>query len=365
MSAPQPPMVDAAASVQRTWTVGALLVRWLTYGVIVGMGALAILVAIRFGPTGELYLSMLLIYGLAALFIGATLGGTVGLIGGVIAVASRLPARAVRYGPTPEVRRPTPRRVWLHLLAWVAAIIAGWAGIAGVVRLLTGGDMGDLLPAGIAALLAGVGVVASAAFALMRVRSAAIAGFVIGPMLAFGGGLATIGASNWIAANPPLVIADGSPAVQGSPPGDESEVDGNNGRIPAPPPLYGASDFGTANLTYNLEELARYSLMIAIVDDPDIPPGTSFPAALVECPWATEGEYVQATTDIWFDTADDAAAIERVREYWVTNGATLVVDDPDLVVVVGVPGSVGVQFSIETTWDDELRLRMQSVCVPG
>jgi hypothetical protein len=111
--------------------------------------------------------------------------------------------------------------------------------------------------------------------------------------------------------------------------------------------------------------VARYSLEIAQVDDPDIPTGTAFPAVFVGCPWDTANDHVQATTDIWFDTADDLAAITRVRDYWVTNGYTLVVDDPDLVVVFGVPEQVGARYSIQTTWDDELRLRMESVCIPN
>jgi hypothetical protein len=118
------------------------------------------------------------------------------------------------------------------------------------------------------------------------------------------------------------------------------------------------------NLGSGIDEDARASLEIAPVDDPYVSPDTLFPASVGPCPWATEEGMVQATTDIWFDSADDPAAIQRLREYWVSLGYSVVVDDPDLVVVVGAAGLVGAQYSIELTWDEELRLRMQSVCVP-
>ena len=279
--------------------------------------------------------------------------------------AGRTHGRPIGYGPAKPTRQPTPRPTRALLVAWVAALGVGWAGCIVGATALAGARLEAAIVVGVAAAFVGVGLVATGVPAIPRVRVAAITAIVIGPILTLGGFVVTIAASHWVASHPQLTVLGEPTGPQGSPPDEssewEAEAEGSRNRIHGPPPLYGEIDI--PNLTFGIEEAARYSLMIARVDDADIPEGTAFPATLVQCPWDPENAQVQATTDIWFDTADDPAAIQRVKEYWMTNGYTLVVDDPDLVVVVGVPGSVGAQYSLERTWDDELRLRMQSVCV--
>jgi hypothetical protein len=300
--------------------------------------------------------------GLWLMPVGAVVGGTLGALAGAVAVVVRTRPGPAGYGPD-LLRQPTPVPARVLIAAWLVALSVAWAGF---IAFASGARLEPLIVIGVVAAFVGVALTGGGVMAIPHARVAAVTAIVLGPVLALIGVLATIGASSWVASNPEPSIGQEQPLVQGSPPGGPtvSEPE-DSSRIPAPPPLYGDSTLDGYSLGYKLEEEARYSLMIAQVDDPDIPVGTAFPASFVYCAWDAEQDVMQATTDIWFDTADDAAAIQRVREYWTTNGYSLVVDDPDLVVVAGAAGLVGAQFSIETTWDDELRLRMQSVCIPG
>ena len=367
MGAPQPPaVVDAAAPARRPASLGGVTVRWLAWGVVAGTALPLLLVVVGFVWNGFLvYLAVPL------MLVGATVGGTVGAIAGSgVAVFARADLgsskdRPTGYGPAARTRQLTPRPVRTLLVAWLAALAVGWVVSIVYATALSGARLEPAIAVGVAAALVGVALTVAGVTAIPHVRVAAVTAVVIGPLLALGGVLVTIGASWWVATNPVLTISEEQPGPQGSPPDGytETEALGSSGRIPGPPPLYGDGSLTAANLGSELDEVARYSLIVGPVADDDVSPDTLFPASFVQCPWATEDGMVQATTDIWFDAADDPVAIQHVRDYWVTNGYTLVVDDPDLVVVIGAPGLLGAQYSIERTWDEELRLRMQSVCV--
>ena len=363
MSAPQPPtLVDAAPRPKRPASSGGLVVTWLAWGVIAGITLPALLVVFGF-VLGFVSLGagFIVYLGLPLMPVGAVVGGTLGVLAGAVAVIVRTRPRPTGYGPA-LLRQPKPVRTRVLLSAWLVALSVAWTGFI----VFATGHIEAFIVIGVVAAFVGVALTVAGVAAIRHARLAAVTAIALGPILALIGVLATVGASSWVASNPQPTIAEELPLVQGSPPGGPtlSEPE-DSSRIPAPPPLYGDSTLDGYSLGYELEEAARYSLMIAQVDDPDIPAGTAFPASFVYCAWDAEGGVMQATTDIWFDTADDAAAIQRVREYWTTNGYTLVVDDPDLVVVAGAAGMIGAQYSIETTWDDELRLRMQSVCLRG
>lgn len=421
MSAPQPPVVvDAAAPVpmsqQPARSAGTVLAAWGTGGILWGMLIGAVAVAITYGA-GAFFGFFF------GLVVGAGVGGLAGLVaGGVLIASTRQYAEAVGYGP--PARRPVS--IWMAaavagvVLAGavpVVAMIAGWSpggAVASVGAALLSAVLtyyrarGEAVPVtrrsptrpAEAVLLAGV---AGAVVVIASLIAAPLTGFaspfgvglplvlglIDGGLLIAGGVLARpreFAARTAVVTGPLLLLFAlifalifvpttlrspvqqepmpppiGSPS-DGSDPTDGSIPEEDPSRIPGSPPLYGES-YDPTNLAGHLEEQARYSLEIAQVDDPDIPPGTAFPATFVQCPWNPATNQVQAATDIWFDTADDLAAITRVRDYWVSNGYTLVIDDPDLVVVFGAPGTVGAKFSIQTTWDDELRLRMESVCI--
>ena len=367
MSVPQPPVVDAAAPARPAQSAGGVIVRWLAWGVLAGVIVPVVFVLVRFAWSGFLvYLALPL------MLVGATIGGTVGaIVGSGVVVFARggLPSSAVRptgYGPATLTRPPTPRPTRALLVGWLAALAVGWASCILYATALSGARLDPAIVVGVAAAFVGVALVATGALAIPHVRFAAITAIVIGPILTLGGFVMTIGASIWVAEHPPLT-AEGEPAdPEGAPPSESAEWDapaeGSSNRIPGPPLLYSDGTVNAANVGSVLDVAARGSILIAPVADDDVSPDALFPANLVPCPSAVEGE-LQASTDIWFDSVNDPVAIQNLREYWVSLGYTVVVDDPDLVVVAGAPGLVGAQYSIERTWDDELRLRMQSVCV--
>jgi hypothetical protein len=372
MSAPQPSVVvvDAAASTPRPASIGVVIVRWLGWGVLAGVALGVVAAAIGLAWAN---LPLPFYFAVPMMFVGVTVCGTVGGIAGWIAAGSRSGPRAddrpTGYGPATGIRRSAPRPVRALLVVWVLALAVGWAGCIVCVTVLAGGRLDPAIGVAVAGAFVGVALVVTGVSAIPYVRVAAITAIVIGPVLALGGFGVAIGASMWLARNPPLTNSGEPELPQGEPPYESSEweapAEGSRYRMPGPPALISDGTVSAADVGPLLDDAARSSLLIAPVAADDVSPDELFPAALTPCPWATAEGMVQATTDIWFDSDHDPVAIQQLREYWVSLGYTVELNEPDLVVVHGTAGLVGAQFSVERTWDDELRLRMQSVCVPG
>ena len=351
MTGPQPPVVDAAPPppivvVAPRRSLAGELARWSTGGILIGM------------PLG---LAFVFILGLAGFFLGIAVGGSIGLvIAGALALTR---GTAKGYGNAKRITHRGAISTWVHVAGLAMSIAVGIVGFASLGFGFAG--WGALAGVGALGILSTVFLLFGAAFSPERDSSRTTA-LVVGPILAIISlGLLAMASSmtgysdeeagGYVhPPDPQVQIVETAPAPYGAPEGDLAPSD----RIPAPPARVSLA-WNPNLLVDRLAESADRALDLAEVDDPDIQANVRFLPTAVQCPWKQNA--TQATIAIWFDTADDDAAIVRVRDFWVLSGYTVVVDDPDLVVVHSDSG-LGTQYSLEKTWDDELLLRMQTTC---
>ena len=142
---------------------------------------------------------------------------------------------------------------------------------------------------------------------------------------------------------------------------------------PAPehPPLdasEGLADTSALSSAFTPAELQ--SAMWALVDasavaagpinDPELPEGIrSYP--LVPIPCGDGG--IRFALDAWFSTADNAAGLDRIDDYWASQGYAIV-SEPGVVAATGSDSLPAERLELLQTWDDEdLRMQLTSLCV--
>ncbi len=130
--------------------------------------------------------------------------------------------------------------------------------------------------------------------------------------------------------------------------------------LPDAPPL--STAFTQVELVAAMQQLADGSFATAgPIDDPEIPAGIqTYPVQLEDC----EGTGVRAVLDIWFATGANAAGLDRIETYWASLGYTTL-SEPGHVAAAGREPLPAQRLDLLQTWDeDDLRLRLTSVCVP-
>ncbi|MCU1406880.1 MAG: hypothetical protein JWQ43_3183, partial [Glaciihabitans sp.] len=143
--------------------------------------------------------------------------------------------------------------------------------------------------------------------------------------------------------------------------------------VTAPQVVTSLSTYYTlAELTAAMQFLVDSSMDTAgPIDDPSIPPGTRVPVNANGCTVDDETG-LQLSLDVHFNTVDDAAGLERVRELWAgygyelydradgTDGATL--DPASRVDARGDGRLPGNSLALRTS-EDNLVLTVSSICI--
>lgn len=164
---------------------------------------------------------------------------------------------------------------------------------------------------------------------------------------------------------PPLAVAEPRPPVVATPRPDPDPVEVEPipldpaAGLPDTPEL--STAFTKDALMTAMQQLADDSFATAgPINDPAIPAGTQ-PYAVQSEPCGTTG--VRVTLDAWFATGANAAGIARIKPYWESLGYTAL-SEPGHVAAAGREPLPAQSLDLLQTWDDDdLRLRLTSVCV--
>ena len=166
----------------------------------------------------------------------------------------------------------------------------------------------------------------------------------------------------------PIATAAPRAPVVHAPPAPPSVVDQEPEAVPDVgdelPAPEASTTFTIDELETVMQQLADESIaVLGPIDDPEIPEGIqSYPVTRQDCGAGTTRVIFEA----WFGTADNAAGVARIDDYWLSLGYT----------VRGAGGSVQAagrdplpaeQLDVGTmSWrEDALRLRLSSLCVVG
>lgn len=292
-----------------------------------------------------------IMFAIPASFFGAVAGIPVGILAGLgAAAASLVPV--------------TDRLSRLFAIAF-GALLGALAPIALVAVVV--GSLSFLLPVAIAA-----GVVAglAAPFATARIDrdpepyprgllALAFSGTVLG-VVVFMTGSGFVQQLPYLSAPQPepgfeQPVYD-PPAAPEHPPLDASEG------------LSDTSEMSSAFTSTDLQA-AMWALVEASADaagpinDPDLPEGIhSYP--LVPIPCGDGG--IRFAIDAWFTTADNAAGVDRIDDFWASQGYTTLSADTGRVEAAGRDPLPAMRLELLQTWDEEdLRLQITSLCVAG
>ena len=125
-------------------------------------------------------------------------------------------------------------------------------------------------------------------------------------------------------------------------------------------PVPGVLDMSRDELEVAMHQLLDDTLAAAQIDDPEIPDDLVFPLTYTQC----EVPSFRASVEVWFATADNAAAVGLVRDYWTSLGYS-VLSNQTQVAAAGREPLVGESLDLAIVeWDDEnLRLSLTSACV--
>ena len=372
-------------------------------GVVGGLAAgLGVLVADRLVRSGHPRLRIV------AIGVGGTIGATailwalsslasgsapiVPIVGGVgAAIFAPLTVRSIQR----RAGRPDVRAAALLL----AAIPLGAAAILGALALIipsnpwgragcddfrnsllppqgtciNSGSAVEVVPRWIFAVICAVAVIAVVLIALgvLRWARSPETNDAVTPVLSSLAGVALLGLAIIMVIGVVQPVATASPAppspshTAAPPPDPDAEpspepVDPDPGAtLPPAPPL--STAFTPDALAAAMQQLADDSIAVAgPIDDPDIPLGTqTYPVVRESC----QGTEVRVTFDVWFATGHNAAGLARIDDYWRSLGYSAETGAGN-VVGAGRDPLPADRLKLEQTWDeDDLRLRLTSLCV--